>query len=161
MENESDCRIPEHRKYNSNNNLTAPYPGQSRVSRCQEHAVGVLTSQWAPGEYQLHSDHKTAGPLPGDKLEPGMMQGPLNSGWNAAIFLVLFGAVQANRGIQTDDPTRCQSSDIYFILTSHQNGLLPLALKNPHPLWYILVSCYQAVSVYLLASTSLTHLLFL
>jgi len=49
-------------------------------------------------------------PVPSSKPGPKTMPPtPLpDTGWNPAIFLVLFGANKANRGIQTDDPNRYQ-----------------------------------------------------
>jgi len=47
-------------------------------------------------------------PVSNTKLGPRKTLGLSNNAWNPAIFPVLFGESEANRGIHTDDPTGCQ-----------------------------------------------------
>jgi len=65
--------------------------------------------------------------------------GPPDSGWNPAIFLILFGASVANRDIHADDPTGCQlgwiaSASIFSILTIFY-ARCPFCLNAPSLSW--------------------------
>jgi len=80
------------------------------VSRCQKaHGWNTLQASWChtvnKPEVRVHGMETTVSwvhALSG-KLGPRMKPGPPDSGWNPAIFLVLFTASEDNKGIYTDD----------------------------------------------------------
>jgi len=71
--------------------------------RCAD-AMLSTSLWWEPAAWWLQD---SMAPAFNGKPGPRTMLGPPDSGWSFAIFLVLFGSSEANRGIHIDDASGC------------------------------------------------------